>query len=145
MSRGFGGFANPLTLAAGAITRRIAARGSDRRSSVESERPPAPPPAKSVPYLTFIPNVGRNSKFKGLTTEQQEELGGVEFRALTILLRIVIVYTLLLPLLGVLLVAPWLSTSEKWGRVFAAPDTTVSPVWYSFFIIESAFNNCGLR
>lgn len=66
-------------------------------------------------------------------------------QALTILLRIVIAYTLLLPLLGVLVVAPWLAISEKWKPVFAAPDTTVSPVWFSFFIVESAFNNCGLR
>ncbi|ORY75669.1 cation transport protein-domain-containing protein [Leucosporidium creatinivorum] len=144
LTTGFGGFPNPLALAAGAITRRIAASGSERRPSVESEPPQPPPPAKSVPYFTFTPTVGRNSKFKGLTTEQQEELGGVEFRALTILLRIVVAYSLLLPLLGVLVVAPWLATSEKWKAVFSAPDTTVSPVWYTFFIIESAFNNCGL-
>lgn len=85
LTTGFGGFPNPLTLAAGAITRRIAASGSERRNSerslsVESDRSQPPPPAKSVLYFSFTPKVGRNSKFKGLSTEQQEELGGVEFR-----------------------------------------------------------------
>lgn len=50
----------------------------------------APPPgAKSVPYISFHAIVGRNSAFHGLTNEQMEELGGVEFRALNALLWIV--------------------------------------------------------
>lgn len=35
---------------------------------------------KLVNYLTFDAEVGRNSNFRGLTKEQEEELGGVEYR-----------------------------------------------------------------
>ena len=42
-----------------------------------------------VPYLSFWAIVGRNSAFRNLSTEQIEELGGVEYRALTALLWIV--------------------------------------------------------
>ena len=45
--------------------------------------------AKVVPYITFDAVVGRNSEFRSLTNEQLEELGGVEYRALTALLWIV--------------------------------------------------------
>lgn len=44
---------------------------------------------KNVPYITFEAIVGRNSKFHKLTEENLEELGGVEYRALTALLWIV--------------------------------------------------------
>lgn len=42
-----------------------------------------------VPYITFDAVVGRNSRFRDLTSEQMEELGGVEYRALKVLLVIV--------------------------------------------------------
>jgi hypothetical protein len=50
-------------------------RGSTERSRV-------------VPYVSFDAIVGPNSTFEGLTEEQLEELGGVEFRALNALLWI---------------------------------------------------------
>ena len=39
-----------------------------------------------VPYLSFPTIVGRNSVFHGLTEDQLEELGGIEFRALNMLM-----------------------------------------------------------
>ena len=39
-----------------------------------------------VPYLTFPTIVGKNSAFHNLTREQLEELGGIEFRALNMLM-----------------------------------------------------------
>jgi hypothetical protein len=45
--------------------------------------------AHVTPYLTFPAVVGRNSAFQLLTKEHLEELGGVEYRALNMLLWIV--------------------------------------------------------
>jgi hypothetical protein len=45
--------------------------------------------AKPAPYISFNAIVGRNSAFHQLTREQQDELGGVEYRALNALLWIV--------------------------------------------------------
>ncbi|PSS34077.1 hypothetical protein PHLCEN_2v1871 [Hermanssonia centrifuga] len=42
-----------------------------------------------VPYLSFIADVKRNSRFHDLTEEQLLELGGVEYRALNTLLWVV--------------------------------------------------------
>lgn len=80
MDSGYGGFPGPVTIAtyvAGAVSRRLTSR---------QEEPPRPPgvpftrTATQTSYLTFEHHVGRNSTFKGLTTEQQEELGGIEYR-----------------------------------------------------------------
>lgn len=61
------------------------------------------------------------------------------------LLRIVMGYSLVLPLLSILVLAPWLATSERYRRIFAAADTTVNPTWFTIFSVYSAFGNCGLR
>lgn len=41
---------------------------------------------KVVPYLSFPTIVGRNSVFHDLTDDQLEEIGGIEFRALNMLM-----------------------------------------------------------
>jgi hypothetical protein len=48
-----------------------------------------PPGARPVSYLRFYARVGHNSRFIGLSDDDYEELGGVEYRALTVLLWIV--------------------------------------------------------
>jgi hypothetical protein len=45
--------------------------------------------ATLLPYLSFETVTGRNSTFVGLSGEKTEELGGVEYRALKILLWVV--------------------------------------------------------
>jgi hypothetical protein len=44
----------------------------------------------TLPYFTFNPTIGRNSLFLGLTEEQREELGGVEYRAVKVLLLVLV-------------------------------------------------------
>lgn len=45
--------------------------------------------AKEVPYFSFDAIVGKNSMFHDLTEEQLEELGGLEYKALRLLLKII--------------------------------------------------------
>ena len=54
-----------------------------------SDRGEVPPGARPVPYLRFNARVGYNSRFIGLSDDDYQELGGVEYRALTVLLWIV--------------------------------------------------------
>jgi hypothetical protein len=64
--------------------------------------------AKPAPYISFDAIVGRNSAFQQLTKEQQDELGGVEYRALRALLWIVAgvgLFVLLSPIRSTLLVS----------------------------------------
>jgi hypothetical protein len=43
-----------------------------------------------VPWLSRQVTIGRNSNFHGLSAQDREELGGIEYRSLKILLRILI-------------------------------------------------------
>ena len=54
-----------------------------------SDQGEVPPGARQVSYLSFNARVGHNSRFIGLSDDDHEELGGVEYRALTYLLWIV--------------------------------------------------------
>lgn len=51
-------------------------------SRVKSREPPP------MPYLSYQPTIGRNSKFVDLDDEQRDELGGIEYRSLKLLLKI---------------------------------------------------------
>ena len=50
--------------------------------------PRKPTKEVAVPYLSYRPVVARNSQFVDLTEEQREELGGIEYRSLKLLGRI---------------------------------------------------------
>ncbi len=97
---GFGGFPTPFQLAKGLIgrfapkatqtltksltiprTNTISGRDTITEDGVQG---------KEVPYISFSAVVGRNSHFTALTDEQKDELGGVEYRALRVLLYIVV-------------------------------------------------------
>ncbi|KAG8901878.1 hypothetical protein FRB99_005018, partial [Tulasnella sp. 403] len=99
---GFGGFPGPLDVAAKAIRRvlpnleqKIAQTVTMPRTETlvshanAGGRPLTPVATRAVPYLRFDTVVGRNSVFHDLTQEKLEELGGVEYRALTALLWII--------------------------------------------------------
>ncbi|KAF2868839.1 hypothetical protein BDV95DRAFT_642773 [Massariosphaeria phaeospora] len=51
-----------------------------------------------MPYLSSHATIGRNSQFQNLTKEDRELLGGLEYRALKLLLKIVVGNTLICPL-----------------------------------------------
>ncbi|CAI4217843.1 unnamed protein product [Parascedosporium putredinis] len=78
--------------------------------------------ADEAPYLSWTPTTGRNSQFPGLTLEQREELGGIEYRSLRTL---------------ALLLA-----KQQYGEVVDAAG--VSRTWWSFYTSNSAFMDLGL-
>lgn len=53
--------------------------------------------------------VGRNSQFHGLTLQEREQLGGVEYRAIELLSWVVPLYFVLWQLLGCLAVGAWMN------------------------------------
>ncbi|GAA5947131.1 hypothetical protein JCM3765_002171 [Sporobolomyces pararoseus] len=162
--QGFGGFPNPLVAAATYAKNRLpnirnaveksttmqrtttlrSVRSMDSRMGTTTFAGSEQPYVKPVTYISFDAVVGRNSRFHGLTTSQQEELGGVEYRALTLLLRLVAGYYLVGQLLAVLVLAPWLSHSGTYGPVFEVPAWKVNPTWFTFFQVWSAFSNNGM-
>lgn len=57
-----------------------------RRSSTFSKQQPR---LNDTPFLSRQATVGRNSNFHNLTSKDREELGGIEYRSLKLLLKIV--------------------------------------------------------
>ena len=93
-----GGYDDPLTLPLHYLTQRFPnIRHQLQRTftiPAESIYTPEgaddrPEGARPVPYLSFSATVGRNSDFRRLSERQYEELGGVEYRALSALMWIV--------------------------------------------------------
>lgn len=59
----------------------------DRRLSTASQHPPA---MNNLPFLSRQATVGRNSQFRNLTSRDRELLGGIEYRSLKLLLKVVL-------------------------------------------------------
>lgn len=56
-----------------------------------ARQPSAPPrPTTGLPMLSKQVTIGRNSQFLNLTSSDRERLGGIEYRALKVLLKIVV-------------------------------------------------------
>ena len=97
---GFGGFPTPFEIVRSAVQHVFPKTSQGLTQTMSLPRTatiggrgtiePTDTRTKEVPYISFTATVGRNSHFTGLTEEQMNELGGVEYRALRVLLFIVI-------------------------------------------------------
>ncbi|KAF7351098.1 Potassium transport protein [Mycena sanguinolenta] len=101
--------------------------------------------AKPAPYISFDLIVGRNSAFHQLTREQQDELGGVEYRALNALLWIVAGYHIGVQLIAFTVIAPYI-TQSRWREDFLPPmqHKKIHSTWFSAFQVVSAYTNTGM-
>lgn len=94
-----------------------------------------------VPYLSWQPTVGRNSVFVDLSEEQREELGGVEYRSLKSLAKILILYNVGFNSLAFIGLIPWILRNPAYGKVVT--DAGQGRVWWGFFTAGSAFADLG--
>lgn len=91
-----------------------------------------------VPYLSWTPTIGRNSQFYKLTSEQRDELGGIEFRALKLLLKILLLYFFFWQFLGCISLGSWINNNKP------TLDDSPNLWWLGIFNAVSAFNNSGM-
>lgn len=91
-------------------------------------------------YFSSKGLVSRNSQFHGLSSVEREELGGVEYKAVSFLSWIVSLYFVAFLLLGVIGVGGWLQANH--------PEMTrengLDPFWTGAFFAVSAFVNSGM-
>ncbi|KAK4565714.1 low affinity potassium transporter [Recurvomyces mirabilis] len=99
-------------------------------------------PEEEMPYLTGHVTIGRNSAFLGLTEEQREELGGIEYRALKTLAKVLIVYFVGFHVFGMVSLLPWILHNQPWKGYVQSIGT--SPGWWGVFTPASMFNDLGL-
>jgi hypothetical protein len=97
---------------------------------------------KSGPRPPFLTKrtVSRNSQFHDLSSEEREQLGGHEYRALKILSVVVPLYFFLWQLLGCLALGAWVS----YNMHDIAVASGINPWWLGIFNAASAFNNSGM-
>ncbi|CAE6436528.1 unnamed protein product [Rhizoctonia solani] len=138
---GFGGFPMPHELTGRAIKRYFPQTMTLTRTLTMGSGGGEP---REVPYITFDAIVGRNSQFHDLSQDEQEELGGVEYRALGALLWIIAAYHLGIQLFGFIVFAPY-SSMPRWAPIFREQQHRfVPPTWISAFQAVSAYRNTGM-
>ncbi|CUM51413.1 uncharacterized protein AC631_04225 [Debaryomyces fabryi] len=96
----------------------------------------------STNYLSWVPTVGRNSTFVHLSDEQKEELGGVEYRAIKLLIKIIVIYYVGFHILAFTCLLPYILYQP--GYKADVTEVGVTPTWWAFFTAQSAFNDLGL-
>lgn len=95
-----------------------------------------------MPYLSWQPTIGRNSQFVGLSEEQREELGGIEYRSLKTLAILLLVYFWGFTIFSIITMVPWIvNDNETWGPVIDAAGQ--SRTWWGFFTAGSALMDLG--
>ncbi|KAF8253091.1 hypothetical protein K440DRAFT_534569 [Wilcoxina mikolae CBS 423.85] len=101
-------------------------------------------PTKEIPmpYLSYHPTMGRNSQFVDLTDEQRDELGGIEYRSLKLLSRILWGYYFFFHIFGILCILPWIFKANPQYRDYIR-SFGIHPVWWAVFTSQSSFNDVG--
>ncbi|WPG98350.1 Hypothetical protein R9X50_00113900 [Acrodontium crateriforme] len=97
-----------------------------------------------MPYLSWQATTGRNSQFVGLNEEQREELGGIEYRALKTLSKILIGYFVGFHTLGMIVFLPWIMhapAANGWKTMLI--EEAINPGWWAVFTPASMFNDLG--
>ncbi|PGH15107.1 hypothetical protein AJ79_02633 [Helicocarpus griseus UAMH5409] len=106
------------------------------RSSSRAGRSP------DMPYLSYQPTVGRNSRFLDLTDEQRDELGGIEYRSLKLLAKIVFGYYVFWHVFGAICLIIWIHNSKLEYRDYLR-SIGQNPTWWAIYSGMTAFNNLG--
>ncbi|MCJ1471654.1 hypothetical protein MMC13_000294 [Lambiella insularis] len=91
-------------------------------------------------YFSSEGFIGRNSQFHSLSHAERERLGGVEYRAVTLLEVIVPLYFVLWQFLGCIGLGAWVSINAS----DTALQNGLNPWWVGSFNAVSAFNNSGM-
>lgn len=96
----------------------------------------------STNYLSWTPTVGRNSTFVDMTDEQKEELGGVEYRAIKLLIKILALFYCGFHIMALCLYVGFIYVADSYKENIISIG--VSPVWWGIFTAQSVFNDLGL-
>ncbi|EWZ78216.1 hypothetical protein FOCG_17338 [Fusarium oxysporum f. sp. radicis-lycopersici 26381] len=95
-----------------------------------------------VPFLSRQATIGRNSQFHNLTERDREVLGGIEYRSLILLLKIVTAYFFGIHLFGAICLIGWIHTADpKYGKVLQ--EAGQGKTWWGFYSAQTMVDNLG--
>ncbi|GFF94201.1 low-affinity potassium transport protein [Aspergillus udagawae] len=95
-----------------------------------------------LPELSSHATIGRNSQFHNLTDEDRETLGGIEYRSLKLLLKIVTGYFFGLHLFGAICLVGWIQHANPKYREYLA-ECGQSKIWWAFYSAQTMVDNLG--
>ena len=155
---GLGGFPMPLEIIR-SLAQKFAPEATKKLERTYSQAPVDAHNPPTALFTSFPLKVGRNSLFLDLTQEQKDELGGIEYRASKLLLKVVYSvslsskwarkmltpqYIVLIPVISLIIVAPILSVNNPYAEFFESQHRKVAAPWFAMFSVWSSFTNCGL-
>ena len=116
----------------------------DIRSHARSSSPSGPSSRMStnLPSLSSQATVGRNSKFRNMTRQDWENLGGVEYRSLKLLLKVIVAYFFGLHLLGAICLVPWIHAAPARYTDYLRSQGQ-GETWWAFYSDQTMVNNLG--
>ncbi|KAF5655760.1 putative potassium transporter TRK-1 [Fusarium heterosporum] len=100
------------------------------------------PAINDIPFLSRQATIGRNSQFHNLTKHDREVLGGIEYRSLKLLLKIVVAYFFGVHLFGAICLSGWIHTADpKYGKILQ--EAGQGETWWGFYSAQTMVNNLG--
>ncbi|KAK5936819.1 hypothetical protein PMZ80_010938 [Knufia obscura] len=97
------------------------------------------------PYLSSEPKLDHKGRFHSLTREQEQEIGGVEYRALQLLTWLLPAYAMFWLLLTIVVMTPYVLHTNAGNVIRTSQPGNLNPAWWSIFASVSAYTNCGLN
>lgn len=98
--------------------------------------------ADDMPYLSRRATIGRNSRFYNLTNRDREELGGIEYRSLQLLLKVVLIYFFGVHLFGAIGLIGWVQYADP-KYVAYLQQCGQNRIWWAFYTAQSMMDNLG--
>ncbi|ENH75025.1 Low-affinity potassium transport protein [Fusarium oxysporum f. sp. cubense race 1] len=109
------------------------------------ERPLARAPTLAVgdfPRLSREVTIGRNSIFHNLSSKDREELGGIEYKSLKLLLKIIIGYYVFLHCLGAVCLIAWVQHAPN-KYVEYIDKCGQNRIWWAVYSAQTMITNLG--
>ncbi|KAJ5652214.1 hypothetical protein N7507_009640 [Penicillium longicatenatum] len=96
----------------------------------------------ALPNISSQATQSRNSQFHHLTAKDRERLGGIEYRSLKLLLKIVVTYFFGLHLFGAICLVGWIKYADPKYRAYLA-ECGQGNVWWGFYSAQTMVDNLG--
>ncbi|KAL4916719.1 cation transport protein-domain-containing protein [Aspergillus aurantiobrunneus] len=96
----------------------------------------------ALPEISSSATVGRNSQFRNMTKRDRERFGGIVYRSLKLLLKVVLFYFFGLHLLGAICLAPWIQNANPKYREYLK-ECGQDSIWWAFYSAQTTVNNLG--
>lgn len=100
---------------------------------------------QSRSYVSFDAQFDARGRFRNLSEHERAELGGVEYRALELLLALLIAYQVFWYALGALFLVPYAYRDSIAAILHASQPGDLKPGWWGFFATVTSFSNGGLN